>query len=305
MAPYTTAQPALGWCIVGRGAIGLLASARLQLAGYPTRLWLKQPVKLQLNFTDIQQQNKQLCLLPQQIDNPVQRLLLPVKAYDVGKALAQLIPYLADNAQLVISHNGIVPFQPLLEKLKPEQGLWFLSTSQAAYKPAPDHVIHSGTGSSYLAKLTAASREDHDIVAAMTVALGPLTVVADIYPQLWQKLAINVAINPLTAIENCQNGQLAAPRYQPQIAALVSEVCQVATASGYPMNVAASLAKVHQVIAATTNNFSSMQQDVQAGRQTEIDAICGYVCQQAAQLQLTAPANRQMLMRIRALTTAT
>ncbi|WP_026349191.1 ketopantoate reductase family protein [Arsukibacterium perlucidum] len=305
MAPYTSAQPALSWCIVGRGAIGLLAGARLQLAGYPTRLWLKQPANLQLNFTDIQQQNKQLCLLPQQTNSPVQRLLVPVKAYDVRHAVAQLMPYLANNAQLVISHNGIVPLQPLLEQLTPEQGLWFLSTSQAAYKPAPDHVIHSGTGSSYLAKLTAASWEDDDIVAAMTVALGPLSVVADIYPLLWQKLAINVAINPLTAIENCQNGQLAAPRYQPQIEALVSEVCQVATASGYPMDISSSLAKVYQVIAATTNNFSSMQQDVQAGRQTEIDAICGYVCQQAAQLNIAAPANKQLLMRIRALTTAT
>ncbi|WP_214000169.1 2-dehydropantoate 2-reductase [Arsukibacterium sp.] len=302
MAPYTPTQPALSWSIVGRGAIGLLAGARLQLAGYPIKLWLKTPEELLLTFTDIQHQEQRLLMLPQQTDLPIRQLLVPVKAYDVDNAITQILPHLADHAQLVISHNGIIPFQPLLDKLKPEQGLWFLSTSQAAYKATPEHVIHSGAGMSFLAKLTAESNSDADIIAAMTTALGPLSVVADIYPILWQKLAINAAINPLTAIENCQNGQLASPYYQPQIEALVSEVCQVATASGFPMDVASSLAKVYQVITATANNFSSMQQDVQAGRQTEIDAICGYVCQQAAQLQIAAPANQQMLLQIKAIT---
>ena len=304
MAPYPSSQPALSWTVVGKGAIGLLAGARLQLAGYSTRLWLKQPEKLQLKFTDIHQQQQQLLLFPQQTTIPIQHVLVPVKAYDVDNAVTQLVPYLDDKAQLVISHNGIIPHQPLLQKLKPDQGLWFLSTSQAAYKPAADHVIHSGLGISYLAKLTTASNDDDKIVEAMTAALGPLSLVADIYPLLWQKLAINVAINPLTALENCPNGQLRGQQYQQQIKALVTEVCQVATAKGYAMDVDTTLEKVQQVIQATASNFSSMQQDVNAGRQTEIDAICGHVCQQAVQLQIAVPANQQMLLKIKALTTA-
>ncbi len=298
MASYPSPQPALSWTIVGRGAIGLLAGARLQLAGYLPTLWLKQPEKLALIFTDIQQKNQQLLLSPQQIDTPIRRLLLPVKAYDVAKALTQLTPLLADNAQIILSHNGIIPLQPILQQLKPDQGLWFLSTSQAAYKLLPHHVVHSGEGSSYLARLTAGCAWDDSIVAAMTAALGPLSMVADIYPILWQKLAVNAAINPLTALENCQNGQLAQPRYQQQISALVSEVCQVATALGYAMDVASTVSRVNQVIAATAANYSSMQQDMLSGRQTEIDAICGYVCQQAAHLNIAVPANQAMLAQV-------
>lgn len=304
MALHPSAPSALSWCIVGRGAIGLLASARLQLAGYRPELWLKQPQPLQLTFTSINQQQQRLLLLPQPTNCLIARVLVPVKAYDVLNAVTQLAPVLTPNAQLVISHNGIVPHQSLRQQLQPGQGLWFLSTSQAAYKPAADQVIHSGEGRSYLAKLTAAGKDDDDIVAAMTAALGPLTVIADIYPLLWQKLAINAAINPLTAIENCRNGQLAAPQYQQQIETLVTEVCQVATALGYPMQPASTLIEVYRVIDATANNFSSMQQDVAARRQTEINAICGYVCQQAEKLQLATPANQQMLGRILALTAA-
>lgn len=301
MAPHSSAQPALSWSIVGRGAIGLLASARLQLAGFAPTLWLKQPVPLSLLFTNLQQQSRQLKLLPQPADTNMQRVLIPVKAYDVYQAISQLIPHLAADGQLVLSHNGIIPFEPILKQLTPTQGFWFLSTSQAAYKPTSNQVVHSGAGNSFLAKLTPAGTEDDAIVAAMTAALGPLTVVADIYPLLWQKLAINAAINPLTALENCKNGQLVAAQYQPQIKALVNEVCQVATALGYPLDFAATMARVQHVIQATAGNYSSMQQDVQAGRQTEIAAICGYVCRQAAQLHIAVPVNQQMLQQIQAL----
>ncbi|WP_308160217.1 ketopantoate reductase family protein [Arsukibacterium indicum] len=303
MASHPSTRPALSWCIVGRGAIGLLASARLQLAGYLPSLWLKHPQSLQLTFTAINQ-HQQLLLLPQTTDHFIQRVFVPVKAYDVISAVTQIIPALSPSAQLVISHNGMVPHQPLLQQLQPGQGLWFLSTSQAAYKPAVDQVIHSGEGKSYLAKLTEAASDDQHIINAMTAALGPLEVVADIYPLLWHKLAINAAINPLSALENCRNGQLSDPQYLPQITALVSEVCQVATALGYPMQPASTLTEVYRVIAATAGNFSSMQQDVAAGRQTEINAISGYICQQAAQLQLAVPANQNMLSQILALTAA-
>lgn len=302
MAPISSAQSALSWCIVGRGAIGLLAAARLQQAGYTASLWLKQSDVISLRFTNLKQQHQQQTLLPQPADMAIERLIVPVKAYDVLNAVAQLLPYLSANAQLVISHNGMIPIAPLLARLGPAQGLWFLSTSQAAYKPAADHVVHSGEGLSYLAKLTASDGDDSQIITAMNAALGPVTVVPDIYPILWQKLAINAAINPLTALENCQNGQLAQPRYQAKISALTTEVCLVASALGYPMDPAATLQRVYQVITATSGNYSSMQQDMQAGRQTEIAAICGYVCQQAAKLQLAVPVNQQMLSRVLAKT---
>jgi 2-dehydropantoate 2-reductase len=300
MAPT---QSSLSWVCVGSGAIGLLASARLQLAGYNITLWLKQPAQINLQFTDSKQQSQHLLLLPQPHTLAISRLLVPVKAHQVMQAVTELLPYLADNAQLVLSTNGIIPFEPLIQQLKPKQGLWFLSTSQAAYKPAPYSLVHSGAGSSFLTKLTPAdnSGNEQDVIAAMSSALGPLTLVSDIYPLLWQKLAVNVAINPLSALENCQNGQLAAARYRPQITTLVTEVCKVATALGYPMTATTTIDTVYQVIAATALNYSSMHQDVQARRQTEINDICGYVCQQAAQLQLATPANQHMLNAIQAL----
>ncbi|KKO44148.1 hypothetical protein WG68_16950 [Arsukibacterium ikkense] len=302
MASFTPTQPALSWCIVGRGAIGLLASSRLQLAGYSPRLWLKQPEDIELLFTDLQQHRQQLLLPSQPCSEPISQLLIPVKAYDICQAVSQLLPYLTDTAQLVLCHNGMIALESILKQLVPGQGLWFLSTSQAAYKPAVDQVVHSGAGNSYLAKLTAPGEQDPGIIEAMSAALGPLTVVADINPLLWQKLAINAAINPLTALENCPNGQLAQRRYQAQITALVNEVCQVASALGYPLDSNATIARVLQVIDATARNYSSMQQDVQAGRPTEIEAICGYICRQAAQLQIAVPANLHMLNQIRVLT---
>ena len=57
--------------------------------------------------------------------------------------------------------------------------------------------------------------------------------------------------------------------------------------------------KVQQVISATAQNYSSMQQDLQYKRRTEIEAINGYVVQQAKRYQLAVPQNEALLQQVR------
>ena len=52
--------------------------------------------------------------------------------------------------------------------------------------------------------------------------------------------------------------------------------------------------------AATAANTSSMRQDVQAGRRTEVDAIGGYVCERADEHGVDVPVNATMTRLLRA-----
>ena len=97
----------------------------------------------------------------------------------------------------------------------------------------------------------------------------------DIRQRLWQKLAINAVINPLTASHRVRNGELAGPRFRPWIVALVAEIAQIMQAEGVLPPDAGWQAFVDAVIEATAANRSSMLQDVLAGRPTERDAILG------------------------------
>ncbi|MDP2713914.1 ketopantoate reductase family protein [Rheinheimera sp.] len=288
MASNTSAQPALSWSIVGHGAIGLLAASRLQLAGYKPGLWLRQPAPVNIQF-----QQQPLQFLP--AVPPLSAVLVPVKSYAVLEAVTTLLPHLTSDAQLVLSHNGMGNIEQVLPLLAPQQGLWFLTTTHGALKQAQS-ILHTGLGQSVLAPLNRAAQAHSGAVsAAMDCALGPVALTEDIQPFLWQKLAINAVINPLTALHNCHNGELAQPQYQQHISAILHEVCQVAAAAGYALHYEVTLERIHAVIQSTAANFSSMQQDIVHQRRTEIEAINGYIVAQAARFKLAVPHNAQLL----------
>lgn len=287
VAQNSPAQSALSWTVVGSGAIGLLAASRLQLAGYPVRLWLRQPATIGIQF-----QQQPLKFLP--AAPPLNAVLVPVKSYALLEAVTTLLPHLSADAQLVLSHNGMGSIEQVLPLLAPQQGLWFLTTTHGALKRAHS-ILHTGLGQSVLAPLnSAAQAHSSAVTAAMDSALGPVTLTEDIQPFLWQKLAINAVINPLTALHNCNNGELAQPQYQQHISAILHEVCQVAAAAGYTLHYDLMLARIHGVIHSTAANFSSMQQDIVHQRRTEIDAINGYIVAQATRFNIAVPYNTQL-----------
>jgi 2-dehydropantoate 2-reductase len=294
--PHKLIQPL--WTVVGEGAIGLLSAARLHLAGYPVQLHRRTAEPFDFVFQSAV--SSQSLSLPSQIQQPYSSILLPVKAYAVVDAVKQLLPLLTDNAQLVLSHNGMGTIEQLLPMLKPEQGLWFLSTSHGAFKPDDATLIHSGQGQSVLGTLNqAASRQQQNVEHAMLAALGPLEVVADIWPALWQKLAVNAVINPLTALHQCKNGELSNSKYAAAIELLIEEFVLVAKASGQDFNIEAIQSRVAQVIRQTADNYSSMQQDFAKGRQSELDYITGFLLKQAEQYQLQLPAHQAIYQLLR------
>lgn len=113
------------------------------------------------------------------------------------------------------------------------------------------------------------------------------------------KLVVNAIINPLTAIFDCKNGQLVdqTPRVAlmklltkeigPIVRALLPAARQDAIKFSDDKLVELGLT----VAEATGKNTSSMLQDIQAGRQTEIDCINGYIVSQGKQLGLPCPNN--------------
>ncbi|WP_423185823.1 ketopantoate reductase family protein [Alishewanella sp. d11] len=287
----SSTQQELTWVVVGQGAIGLLAACRLQQAQYPVTLWLRQPQNLRVTLQS--KAGATHCQF-QSATKPLQQIFIAVKAYAVKDCLIQLKPVLSQDAQLVISHNGMPDLGYLQSVMHCQQGVWFLSTSHAALR-TPELVVHTGEGQSMLSPLNeAACRATPQIVDAMTQALGPINLTTDIKPALWRKLAVNAAINPLTAIHNCRNGELAAVRFKTQIAQVIAEVCQLATLEQIPLEPAETLNYVYTVISATAENYSSMQQDLFYQRPSEIEAITGFILQTAARHRLAVPANQAL-----------
>ena len=153
----------------------------------------------------------------------INKLLIPVKAYDVQPALEQLQPFLSDTCTIVLCHNGMGTIEKAQTLLKPKQSLYFATTTHGAYKPNKHHVMHTGLGETKIGLI-----QGTNTLAKSANLLAPTVWQQDIAYTLWNKLAINCAINPLTAIHQCKNGALAEQQYRKILTQICEEFCLVA-----------------------------------------------------------------------------
>ena len=116
----------------------------------------------------------------------------------------------------------------------------------------------------------------------------------DFRRQQWMKLFANAVINPITALTREKNGIVLSPHLAPAVELIVQECVAVAEKEGESFDEPAVLEFVRTVAESTAANTSSMLRDVLRGRETEIDAINGYVLDRARKYGVEAPANETL-----------
>jgi 2-dehydropantoate 2-reductase len=124
-----------------------------------------------------------------------------------------------------------------------------------------------------------------------------VTVVDDAWPAVWRKVVTNAAVNPLTALIRRTNADLLADAPASRVAdGIAREVARVATASGVRIGEDEAVKQWRAMAALTGANRSSMLQDVEAGRPTEVDAISGAVAREGERHGVAAPLNQAMTL---------
>ena len=115
--------------------------------------------------------------------------------------------------------------------------------------------------------------------------------VTDVRSVVWNKLLINIGINAITALTRIKNGQILDLEITRELSRnAVAEALNVARAENIKIQDDA-FERVFKVAEATAVNRSSMGQDVDSRRQTEIAAINGFIVREAKRLGLPAPVN--------------
>jgi len=129
-----------------------------------------------------------------------------------------------------------------------------------------------------------------------------VTVVEDPWPSVWRKLVTNAAVNPMSALLGVVNSRLLDDAPSGRVAdGLAREVARVATAAGAPISEDDAVKWWRDMAQLTGANRSSMLQDVEAKRVTEIDAICGAVYREGQRRGVEAPLNQAMTVLVSAL----
>jgi len=291
------------WHILGAGAMGCLFAGALREAGQEVTLLLRdKPVAPELPLVIEERGSRKEFRVDASAAadrSAISHLLVCTKAYDVTEAVESVAHRLDKDSRVLLLANGM-GFAETLRKRLPHLDLYCGMTTEGAYQLGPRKICHAGRGQTRVGQ--AGMAKPAPWFAQWENAVPDSLWDANIEQALWLKLAINCAINPLTAIHRCPNGELLGnPDLDQQVQQLCSEIEQVSRAAGMGDALGGLHSSVAEVIQGTAANRSSMLQDVLAGRPTEIDYITGYLLELASRHGVPTPHNTAILDKIRSL----
>lgn len=233
-------------------------------------------------------------------------LILTVKAYDTARALRDAKPLLGPRTAVLSLQNGLGNLEAVTAAVGEALALGGVTTHGVTFVE-PGHVHHAGVGYTRIGAASPASAPlAAEVAAALTAAGMPAEPVEDVGAELWAKVIVNAGINPLTAITGLPNGEvLAQPGLKALMEATVREAEGVARAAGVRLPEGDLVERARLVSRLTAQNKSSMLQDIERGRRTEVDSICGAIVATARAHGTDAPLNAALLALVRGIESTT
>ena len=206
-------------------------------------------------------------------------ILLCTKSYHALGAILKLKPYLNEHNYLVLFQNGLGSQHKILDAFS-DIPIFAAVSTEGVNRQENGSLIHAGKGLTRIGPLNEKAKDPaifEQCVDALTYQGLATEATENIWQALWEKLAINCAINPFTALLNCPNGEIIhSDLFKENWPILKTELSKMMTAAGFPLSETELEARVFQVIQNTRKNIASMLQDVRAKRKTEIEDINGF-----------------------------
>ncbi|MGQ9587297.1 MAG: ketopantoate reductase family protein [Thermoplasmata archaeon] len=231
-------------------------------------------------------------------DSP-ELLVVTTKAYDTGEAVRACRSAVSSRTMVLTLQNGLGNLE-ILRNWKGKNAFGGTTTIGAALI-SPGVVKLSGTGKTVIGS-------DMNPIGATRIASAfsesglPASVSRDIQSEIWAKAIVNACINPITAVLRVPNGRLLDSRTIANLVSHVARECEaVAKASGIRLSPPSMYSRVRAVASDTADNISSMLQDIERGRKTEIRQINGEICKAGEARGISTPLNRALVAMVEAL----
>jgi len=300
--------------ILGAGAIGSLLGARLSRTEAHVTLLTTDREHIQAIQRDglvVEEldSTRSIYRIPG-FDNPEPILekadvvIVAVKSYDTPKAMASIIHKCCQSSTLFLTlQNGIGNWQ-LISGLAPKEQVLAGVTAQGATLLKPGVVRHGGNGTTFIGEPEGPPSSRVQSLVELFRRAGLQTDTSSVMEQLiWEKLLVNVGINAITALTGIPNGVIARlDDAQELCRAAVLEAMIIARAKGF--TVADNMPdRVLAVAKATAVNRSSMGQDVDRKKATEIGAINGAIVRFGLEMSVPTPVNRTLAQLVKIMET--
>ncbi|WP_413301475.1 2-dehydropantoate 2-reductase [Bacillus sp. 1P10SD] len=276
--------------VIGAGSIGLLFASYISKIFEVTIYTRTEDQAYQINENGILLRKKAIIKQSSVKALPISSwkgiedfTIVTVKQYQLSTVLEQIKHLSKRPKNLLFLQNGMGHLK-LLEEIK-GINLFVGTVEHGALKENAYTVSHNGEGATNVAIF----RGDFSCLqnfATKVPADFPIHVQEDYYLMLRNKLIVNAVINPLTSIFQVKNGELIQNKYFFRVlTSLFGEISFILNLD-HPEE---HLRQVMGICKKTAENRSSMLKDIEANRLTEVDAILGFILEEADKQEKQAP----------------
>ena len=288
--------------IVGAGAIGCLFGSRLSLAGNDVTLIHRSNLVVRAIHRHgvILRESRGK---PRAVHVPIKRgpleisdvdlLIVTVKAYDTKGVATSYRGKIGPAITVLSLQNGLGNVETLRSYLK--RPVLAGSTTEGSLYLGPGRIRHTGRGLTVIGSPKADSLEIDPVMKRTFNAAGFRTTVdPNINGVLWTKTLINAAINPLTALTRMSNGALSRRKALIEVGSeVISEGMMVSRAEHVKL-VGDPRRLWKKILVSTRGNKSSMLQDIETGKMTEIRQLNGAIVSHAKRVGVRVPINETL-----------
>jgi 2-dehydropantoate 2-reductase len=284
--------------VVGAGAVGGYFGGMFARAGAPTvfigRKYFADAVNskgLVLDKSEGPQRISARATTEMSAIRDCSLILFCVKANDTSNTANQMAPFLGRDATVVCLQNGV----DNADQVRAATNVVVLPAAVyvAVSTPESGRVKHLSRGDLIIGPPSERTTELADIFVRAGL---PCRISDNIEGELWVKLLCNCALNAISALGHARYGEIAqnadAKRLMEQI---VDEVLAVARAARVVLpgvvDRDSGMAAAMEIATQMADALSSTAQDLDRGRETEIDALNGFIARRGAELGVPVPVN--------------
>ena len=229
-------------------------------------------------------------------------VLVFVKCYHTETAIKQAAPMIGPNTTVMTIQNGWGN-GPRIANIVGEDKVVIGLTYHSATALGPGHALHTGKGVSHVGELSGQITPRLEAIAEVFNAAGLVTeTTAQVLPEIYMKLALNCCTLPTSALLRFEAHTLVAHDGTLDLMrGILREVVAVANAQGIPLDYLERWNAITTLLKKAVGGKSSMLQDVEKGRRTEIDVINGAIVAAGRSLGIPTPYNESMVWMVKAL----
>lgn len=228
-------------------------------------------------------------------------VIVCTKSFDTEKAMASLSDHLSADSSVLSLQNGLNNEEIIADFVGERKTIGGITSNGVTYLE-PGKVKHAGKGKTVIGQYPRGKNEKVEKVCSIFNEAGlETTIDENILVKIWEKVIINSGINPITAILKIKNGVLVEDEY---LTHLMEETVKesAAVAENYvDLDKEKMVEETKNVAERTSDNLSSMLQDIKNEKRTEVEQINGAIIEKAGEVGISSPVNKVLYNLIKGL----